>query len=216
MEKRKVYLIDDEEELLETYKTALANQYELYTFNSPLLVIQAVEEGKVPDAFVTDIRMPQMDGIQLIEWARARQIEKPFVIVSGYSAKSHAMRALKLGTVDMIEKPFPAELFRNVVKRAVVHSVYQQLQHDLLTKYQVLTQSLIDLAKNYEARFLAAEDELFKLNRLSTMGQDKVTQLLKSTKESVSLEKVVGASQDNIRQLLLLVEEVKTIMQSTV
>ncbi len=214
MEKRKVFLVDDEVDLLETYAAALSTQYAVSSFNSPLLVIKELEKDNIPDAFVTDIRMPEMDGIELIEWARNHAIEKPFVIISGHSEKSHTLRAMKLGAVDMIEKPFSMQLFRNVVKRAVVLSVYQQLQNELLTKYQVFTQSLIDLAKNYETRFIAAEDELFKLNHLVVMGPEQVNALLKSTKESVNLEKLVGASQDNIKGLLLLVEEVKSIMHS--
>lgn len=215
MDKRKVFLVDDEDDLLETYEAALSDQYEITTFNSPLRVIQAIEEGRIPDAFVTDIRMPQMDGIQLIESVRAHKIEKPFVIVSGYSEKTHAVRALKLGAVDMIEKPFQIEVFRNVVKRAVVHSVFQQLQNDLLNKYQGFTESLINLIKTYESRFQAAEDELFKLNHLSTMSPASRNQLLKSTKDSVSQEKVVGAAQGNIQEILLLVQEVKQLMEST-
>jgi len=214
MERRKLFLIDDEQDLIDIYSTALSPQYDLETFNSPVDAIEVIKQGRIPDVFVSDIKMPQMDGIQFLEWVRSQKIQKPFVVVSGYSEKSHAMKALKLGAVEMIEKPFPLELFKSVVKRAVVISVYQQIQDDLLTKYQFLSKSLIELAKNYEVRFLAAEDELYRLNRLSNLGTDKAHQLLKTTKESVNLEKVVSAAQDNIRALMLLAEEARTLMES--
>jgi DNA-binding NtrC family response regulator len=214
MDKRKIFMIDDEQDLLDAYTIALKGVYEVIPFLSPLPAIAAIEQGTIPDVFITDIKMPEMNGIEFVGWLRKHHIESPVVIVSGNADKFHAIEALKLGASDLIEKPFQAEHFRSVVRRAAVLSIYQKLQQDLLVKYRGLSESLINLAQTYEARFLAAEDQLYRMNALSNMDKESVSQLLKATKQSSVLEKVVENAQSTIRELMSLDQDIRTLMDS--
>src|SRR5688500_11564779 len=103
MKKRRIFVIDDEKELLEVYQATLSPYYEIVLFDLPSKLIKTVEEGQIPDVFVSDLKMPEMTGIELIEWVRKKKIDRPVVIISGYSEKSDAIRALELGVVDLLE-----------------------------------------------------------------------------------------------------------------
>ncbi len=71
------------------------------------------------DAILSDIRMPQMDGIQLLKEIRALEIEIPFVVLTGNGDKECAVEALRLGALDFIDKPFNEEELVEVMGKAV-------------------------------------------------------------------------------------------------
>jgi FixJ family two-component response regulator len=201
VEKRKIFLVDDETDLLDAYQVTLRGEYQVEAFVSAVSALQAISAGSLPDLFVTDIKMPEMDGLKFVAELRKRKIEQPIIVISGHADKAHAIEAIKLGAVDFIEKPFSADFFRNIVRKAAILSMYQRLRVDLLAKYCGLSESLIRLARSYEARFLAAEDQLYKLNAVSNMDKKSVTELIRSTRTSADLEKVVEAAQAQLREL---------------
>lgn len=61
------------------------------------------------DLIVTDLRMPGMDGIELLAKVRAQNSEVPVIVVTGYSTVENAVEALRLGATDFIKKPFDME-----------------------------------------------------------------------------------------------------------
>lgn len=113
----------------------------------------ALMESERPDLLLTDIRMPQMDGLELIEMALRRGYGFRSIILSGYNEFSYAKRAISLGVVDYVLKPCrPEEILKTVlkVKELIEEQRCQdkeQLQRDRswhknapLVKSQVLSQ----------------------------------------------------------------------------
>lgn len=78
--------------------------------------LRILEERK-PDLVFTDIRMPGMDGLELIEKARKILPGALFVVISGYCDFEYARKALQLGVVDYIEKPITIEKLRELFVR---------------------------------------------------------------------------------------------------
>lgn len=77
----------------------------------------ALIEKEQPDLLLTDIRMPQMDGLELIEVARRRGYGFRSIILSGYNEFSYAKQAISLGVVDYVLKPCrPEEILKTVLK----------------------------------------------------------------------------------------------------
>ncbi|OCT11094.1 hypothetical protein A8709_05220 [Paenibacillus pectinilyticus] len=91
-----------------------------------LKAIPFLESGKI-DILLTDIRMPALDGFQLIEEVQQRQLEIACVILSGHDDFSYAQQAMRLGVIDFLIKPCsPRDIistFQSVVQR--VHDKQQ-------------------------------------------------------------------------------------------
>ncbi|MCW5717626.1 MAG: response regulator [Chitinophagaceae bacterium] len=68
---------------------------------------------------VTDVRMPDMSGIELLTAVRARQPDLPVVVVTGHGDISLAVEAMKLGAVDFLEKPYSDEAMIAAVEAAI-------------------------------------------------------------------------------------------------
>jgi len=71
-----------------------------------------------PDIIITDIRMPVMDGIEMIEWLKELNAKVKFIILSGYAEFEYAKKAIALGVEYYITKP---------VEEAELYSVLQKV-----------------------------------------------------------------------------------------
>jgi len=80
---------------------------------------EAVElvEGHLPELLITDIKMPVLGGLELVERIRRTDPELRILIVSGYSEFEYARRAIELGVEDYILKPIDAEKLRAILRR---------------------------------------------------------------------------------------------------
>jgi two-component system, LuxR family, response regulator FixJ len=62
-----------------------------------------------PGCILLDLRMPEMDGFQVMDELAKREIDWPVIVMTGHGEVSVAVRAMKLGAIDFIEKPFSEE-----------------------------------------------------------------------------------------------------------
>ena len=69
------------------------------------------------DLAILDMRMPEMDGLDLLAEMRHRGIFTPTVIITAYGDIPHAVRAMKLGAIDFLKKPLTPEHLRAVATR---------------------------------------------------------------------------------------------------
>jgi two-component system C4-dicarboxylate transport response regulator DctD len=70
-------------------------------------------------ALITDVRMPGMDGFGLMERTLAIDPDLPVIMITGHGDVSTAVRAIRGGAYDFIEKPYPAEIFVETLRRAL-------------------------------------------------------------------------------------------------
>jgi two-component system response regulator HydG len=75
-----------------------------------------------PDAVVTDLRMPGLSGLELLERIRGIDDELPVVIMTAYAEVESAVRAIKLGAFDYVTKPFEGDELVIAIKRAIGHA----------------------------------------------------------------------------------------------
>ncbi len=114
-----IFIVDDDPAVLDSLKSLLESaDYGVSGFNSAtrLLADPALEQAS---CLIADIRMPDMDGLTLQEEIVRRQIGLPVIIVTGHGDVPLAVRAMKAGAIDFIEKPFDDEHLLNSVGRAV-------------------------------------------------------------------------------------------------
>ena len=115
----RVLLIDDEEEMRRSTAQALElSGLEVATFSSAERVLELVGYA-FAGVVVSDIRMPGMDGMTLLQRIREVDPEVPVILVTGHADVQLAVSAMRAGVYDFIEKPFAAQHLAGIVRRAM-------------------------------------------------------------------------------------------------
>lgn len=105
---RPVYVVDDDADIRRSLHFLLATRHaEVTSFRKAADFLDAIE-GLTPSPLIVDVRMPEMDGLQLAEELGRRHVAWPVVFLSGHGDVAIAVRALKLGASDFLEKPVVA------------------------------------------------------------------------------------------------------------
>lgn len=73
-----------------------------------------------PGIIITDVRMPEVSGLELIERLKALHITHPVIVLTGHADVALAVQAMKAGVVEFLEKPFQDEALLNAVRAALV------------------------------------------------------------------------------------------------
>jgi DNA-binding NtrC family response regulator len=106
MSKGRILVIDDEDIVrLSCSRTLVPEGYELKMAKNGLEGIKMLEEESF-DLVLTDLKMPNMDGIEVLGTIKEKWPKTDVVIVTGYQTVETAVKAIKLGAFDYIEKPF--------------------------------------------------------------------------------------------------------------
>jgi two-component system response regulator FixJ len=114
-----VHVIDDDEGLRDSVRLFLANEgLEVKTYASATDFLSDL--GMSPTGcVVTDVRMPGMSGMELLTHLAGRATPLPVIVVTGHADVPLAVRAMKQGAVDLLEKPFRADDLISAVRRAL-------------------------------------------------------------------------------------------------
>ena len=118
-EHRIVYVIDDEEAVRDSVTFLLeARELWVQSFSSAGEFLAAVP-SLAPGCVLTDMRMPGMDGLELLRDIRGRNLPWPVVVMTAHGEVPLAVQALKAGARDFIEKPFPGDALIDAVLSAL-------------------------------------------------------------------------------------------------
>jgi two-component system sensor histidine kinase/response regulator len=114
---RRVFVIDDDDVMLLTCRRTLEKAgYEVETFQNGLDGIRRIEELK-PELLLVDLKMPELDGLQVIERVRKVDPDVVIAVITGYATISTAVDAMKAGAYDFLPKPFTPDELRLIVNR---------------------------------------------------------------------------------------------------
>jgi two-component system response regulator FixJ len=123
-----VSIIDDDQDVRDSLQALLESAgFEVRAFDSARKVLDdptLYQSG----CLIADIRMPDMDGLTLQEELVGRQVGLPVIVVTGHGDVPLAVRAMRAGAVDFMEKPFDDELLLDSVKRALSLGVKTRTQ----------------------------------------------------------------------------------------
>src|SRR5205085_2852849 len=109
MPKSRILVIDDEAAIRDSLRMTL--EYEGYEFLGAATGQEGLTlaEREAPDLVLLDVKMPGMDGLEVLDRLRAMNDSLPVVVVSGHGTISTAVEATKKGAFDFIEKPFASD-----------------------------------------------------------------------------------------------------------
>lgn len=127
-----VLLVDDEESVLNILKSSIDWQElgveSLLTAPDAWTAMEFFTQRKI-DLMVTDIRMPGMDGIELIRRVRSLQSKTHCILLTAYGEFQYAQEAIRLGVDNYLLKPVSREEVRQTI-RAVLGNIYQNRHND--------------------------------------------------------------------------------------
>jgi two-component system response regulator AtoC len=114
---QQIVVLDDEKSYADMLSFILKREgYEVQTFYEPKVALEYLRTRAV-DLIVSDIAMPEMDGIEFLRTFMTYGVETPVIMVSAYGTIDSAVEAMKLGAYDYISKPFkPDELLMAISK----------------------------------------------------------------------------------------------------
>ena len=115
--KHRILLVDDEEGVLDVCVVALRGlpDIEIVAESSSRRASERLAAESF-DLLVSDIRMPEMSGLELLRTARERDPDLAAIILTGFPSIESAVESMKLGAVDYLAKPFTIEQLQSVVR----------------------------------------------------------------------------------------------------
>lgn len=115
----RILVIDDEDILLKSCERALKPAgYDVITTSSPLEALDLLERDHV-DLILSDLKMPELDGMELLRRVKEDWPDAEVIIMTGHGTVNTAVSAMKLGVFDYIEKPFTPDAINVIVEKAM-------------------------------------------------------------------------------------------------
>jgi DNA-binding NtrC family response regulator len=118
----RILVVDDKEMMRDSVATTLSRKgHTVVTSSSAKAALTKIAE-KPFDAVITDLQMPELDGVGLLEEIRKMDDQLPVVLMTAFGTVETAVQAMKLGAYDYITKPFSGDVLLVTVERALEHS----------------------------------------------------------------------------------------------
>jgi two-component system response regulator AtoC len=117
---KRILVVDDEKNMCLVLQMLLENDgYAVSTAADGSQAIDVLERGDAVDLVISDLRMPNSDGMGLLRYLRDRDRRVPLVMITAFGTIENAVEAMKGGAIDFITKPFDKDVLRHVVRRSL-------------------------------------------------------------------------------------------------
>lgn len=115
-----IHVVDDDDAVRDSLAALLlAEGYEVALFPSAEAFLQDYDPAAAAACCLLDIRMPGMDGLTLLQKLGEERIVLPVVVMTGHGDVPMAVKAMKLGAIDFVEKPFDAKVMLDAIRSAL-------------------------------------------------------------------------------------------------
>jgi len=207
----KIVIIDDEQRMCDSLTALLeADGYRAISFQRPSLALEAIRAEKV-DLVITDIKMPEMDGLEILR--SVKQIDEgiPVILMTAYASLDTALEAIAKGAYDYLLKPVEFTYLELAVKRALdkrrSELAQLRLMEELKLSNLILHRRIGELNALYEAgKSIGSTANLTELLRQILVLASTVTEaqvgsimLLDDRKEFLTIEAAIGLEEDIVK-----------------
>ncbi|MDO9289025.1 MAG: response regulator [Thermodesulfovibrionales bacterium] len=116
----KILIVDDEPDMLKLLNMIIKEKtpYETITTNNPLEALELSKQGGV-DLVIADLKMPGLDGMELLEAIKRMDKDIPVIIITAYGTVESAVESMQKGGFDFITKPFRKEQILYTIDKAL-------------------------------------------------------------------------------------------------
>ncbi len=140
--KSTVFVVDDDQAMRNSLKWLIESVgVPVESFSSADDFLAQYQPGRA-GCLVLDVRMPGMSGLELLEHLAERSIHIPAVMITGHGDVPMAVRAMKSGAIDFIEKPFNDEALLDAIRRALA---YEEQHRSFHSEHVQITERLSHL-----------------------------------------------------------------------
>lgn len=175
MHRQKILVIDDEPGPREALRMILKNKYEIHLAERPIKGLALVEEHN-PDLVFVDIKMPQMEGTEVLRRIKEMDPDTEVAIITAYAAVDSAQEAVRYGAIDYLTKPFGVHEVLRVVERALARRAEHRQKQVLIEQLQQATRNLSEQLRQLRDQS-EGEDRTAILEGLSSAHNSIETQL---------------------------------------
>ena len=189
-----VHVIDDDVDVRQSLAFLLsAAGLAVRTHDSAVAFLKALptlQDGCI----VTDIRMPEMDGLELQKRLKEMKIDMPVIVITGHGDVHLAVSAMKSGAVDFIEKPFDDEALLSAIQAALTQHSDDRRRQSLIADVRKRLKALSEREKEvlnglvagkpnkiiaYELGISARTVEVYRANVMTKMQADSLSELVR-------------------------------------
>src|SRR5579871_1268071 len=117
-----VDIIDDDPAMRDSLAFLLDVQGFATRTHESAVAFLSVAAREKPDCIVTDIRMPELNGLELVTRLKSDGVTSPVIVITGHGDVALAVEAMKAGVVDFIEKPFSDDVLIGAIRSALERS----------------------------------------------------------------------------------------------
>lgn len=201
---RLVFVVDDDPAVRTSLPWLIRSVgFEVEAFASADEFLTRMREIR-PGCVVLDIRMPDRNGLELLEALRDDPARPPVIVVTGFGDVSMAVRAMKLGAVDFLEKPFNDQALLERIRLALTQDARRRKElreyEDILKRLATLTpreRQVLDLviegqATKQIAQTLSLSPKTVEVHRSHIMRKMKTEGLAQLVRLTVSVRALLG------------------------
>ncbi len=191
-----MFVVDDDEAALDSLVVLLRSEGLNPRGFSSAEAFLANLSSEARGCVISDVRMPGMDGVQLLKTLKSIGCMLPVIVITGHADVTVAVQAMKAGAADFIEKPFESELILRLVRacleendevtdaNAKVLRVRRRLESLTARERQVLELIVAGASNKVIAANLAISPrtvEIYRANVMSKMRADSLSDLVRMT-----------------------------------
>ena len=188
-----VHLIDDDDAVRQAVAFLLTTSgFAVRVYESAPAFLEALPTVQ-PGCIVTDVRMPEMDGLELQRQLKARRIGLPVIIITGHGDVPLAVEAMKAGAVDFLEKPFSDDKLLSAIRVAIDRHAREAEREEIATiraklealsprEREVLDGLVAGLPNKtiaYDLKISARTVEVHRANLMARMGAASLADLVR-------------------------------------
>ncbi len=208
MSKERILIVDDERSIGEFLTLVLSKEgYRVRAVTSGKQALQILDEEPYP-LLITDLRMPEMPGLELVREAKRRHADLAVVVMTAFASLESAVEALRLGASDYITKPFQVDEIRMVVEKALDNLNLRRENRKLKARLTADGSLPTIIGRSEETAKLltliqrvAPSDSTILITGESGTGKEVVAQIIHQSSERASAEFVTincGALPDTL------------------
>jgi two-component system response regulator AtoC len=171
MNSNKVLVVDDDEVIRKVVVSYLSEAgHTIYSAADGHIAEEIIKKEK-PDLVITDVRMPEKDGIEILNYVKSLDSSIPVILMTAFDDVDVTINAMQLGAYDFIEKPLEKDRFIFIVKRAL------ETRH-LSERLEVISSETVDMEKPCEQLIGKSEAIHNIIKEIGRISSNRVTILI--------------------------------------